>query len=64
MMQFDFHGVGLSAEDFKRDLKGWVAFSIAFTLNAHCRNKEAALEILEQAAEDIIQQVKTGKAPE
>ena len=63
MFEFDYHGIPLSASDFSRDLKGWVAFSILFAANTHCRDKEAALELLNYEAEKIIEQVKTGNAP-
>lgn len=64
MFSFDYHGVELSSSDFPRDLRGWVAFSIAFAWNTRCRDKEAALELLLHEADNIIGQVKTGKVPE
>lgn len=63
MLTFNYHGVELSASDFPRDLKGWIAFSIAMAFNTRCRDKEAALELLMYEADKIIDQVKTGKAP-
>jgi hypothetical protein len=63
MLKLDYHGILLSPSDFSRDLKGWVAFSIAFTASTQCRDKKAALELLTHEAEEIIKQVKTGKAP-
>lgn len=64
MLEFDYHGIRLSAADFDRDLKGWVAFRIAMAFNTHCRDKSTALELLNYDAGRIIEQVKTGKAPE
>jgi len=64
MLSFDYHGVQLSSSDFSRDLRGWVAFSIAFAFNTRCHDKDAALELLMHEADNIIDQVKTGKAPE
>ncbi len=63
MLAFEYNGIYLSADDFPDNLKGWVAFSIAFVANTRCRDKEAALELLLYEAEKIIEQVKTGKAP-
>lgn len=62
MIEFDYHGVKLSASDFPRDLTGWIAFSIAMAGSTRCRDKDAALELLNGEAERIIEQVKTGKA--
>lgn len=62
-MFIDWHGVELSADDFDRTLQGWVAFSIAFTASTWCRDKQAALELLNHEAAKIIEQVKEGKAP-
>lgn len=63
MLTMIVNGVELSASDFPRTLEGWVAFSIAFANNTHCRDKEAAVELYLYEAERIIAQVKTGKAP-
>ena len=63
MLTFDYHGVEISAADFPKTLQGWVAFSIAFAHNTHCRDKDAAMELLMHEADKIIEQVKTGKAP-
>jgi len=63
VLSFDYHGVEMSAADFPRDLRGWVAFSIAFAFNTRCRDKEAALELLLHEADKIIEQVNTGDAP-
>ena len=63
MMQFNFNGVPIYRSDFTNDLKGYVAFSIAFANVVKCRDREAALELLNHEAEKIIEQVKSGKAP-
>lgn len=63
MIEVDYHGIDLSVSDFPNDLRGWVAYSIAFAANTHCGNKSAALKLLLMEADDIIAQVKTGKAP-
>jgi len=63
MVTFDYHGVEISPSDFPKNLRGWVAFSIAFAHNTRCRDKDAALELLMYEADKIIEQVKTGKAP-
>ena len=63
MMSIDYHGVELSASDFSRDLRGWVAFSIAYAFNTRCRDKSAALELLLHEADKIIEQVEKGVAP-
>lgn len=63
MLSFDYHGIELTAADFEHSLKGWVAFNIAMAFNTRCRDKEAALELLNHAADEIIEQVKKGKAP-
>ena len=62
-MTFDYNGIELSADDFPRDLQGWVAFSIAFAANTKCRDKAATMDLLLHEAERIIEQVKIGKAP-
>lgn len=64
MLTFDYNGHEICADDFPRDLRGWVAFSIAFAANTRCANKTGQLELLLHEADSIIEQVKTGKAPE
>ena len=56
-MTFDCHGV-ISASDFPRDLRGWVALSIVFAHNTHCKDRDAALELLLYEADRIIEQVR------
>ena len=63
MLTFMYNGVELSARDFSRDLKGWIAFTIAFANATHCRDKEAALELLTHEAERIIEACKQGTPP-
>ncbi len=58
MIVFDFHGVEISPSDFPRTLQGWVAYSIAFAHNTHCRDKAAALDLLMHEAEQIIERVR------
>ncbi len=62
-MYFQYHAIELTAADFPKDLRGWVAFSIAMAAATHCRDKEAAMELLLHEADKIIEQVKTGEAP-
>lgn len=54
---FDYNGVEMCGADFPRDLRGWVAFSIAFAAATHCRDKQAALELLLHEADNIVEKV-------
>lgn len=63
MLTFNFSDIELSPTDFPRDLRGWVAYSIAYVGAVRSGDKEAALELLLYEADKIIQQVRTGKAP-
>lgn len=49
----DYNGVAISAGDFPRDLRGYVAWQIAVTLSTYCADKEAAVELLLAASDDI-----------
>lgn len=55
----NWNGVELSRADFgaEDDLRDWIAFTIAFSLNAHCSDKAAALELLRYEADKIVAKV-------
>lgn len=57
MISFDWHGVKLSANHFSRDLTGYIAFSIGFAGNTHCRDVDAATELLNHESRQLIQEV-------
>jgi len=63
MFSIDYHGVDISGADFPRDLRGWIAFSIAFAFNTRCRDKTAAIDLLLHEADKIIDAVHEGKPP-
>lgn len=57
MLTIKYHGIDIESQDFPEDLCGYVAFSIAFAWNTHCRDKNAAIELLLYEANGIIQKV-------
>ena len=63
MLTFFFGGVELSAADFPRDARGYIAFSIAFANATGCRDKDAALELLLYEADKLINVATTGMVP-
>ena len=63
IMTFFYNGIELSAADFPRTIQGWVAFSIAMAAATQCRDKAAALAMLEHEAEKVIRCARTGKIP-
>lgn len=63
-LEISFNGVYLSRSDFGNSIQDYIAFSIAFACDTHCRDKEAALELLQYEAEKLIEVVKAGKTPD
>lgn len=61
------NGVEVLVSDFHRggrDLRDWIAFSIASVANTHCRDKDALLDMLYYEADRIIEQVGVGHGPD
>jgi len=57
MLSINYHGINLEAQDFPEDLRGYIAFSIAFAWNTRCRDKSCAVELLLCESDNIIQKV-------
>lgn len=49
-----WNGVGLRREDFGDGLQAWIAFKLAHLCATHCRDREAALELLYEEAGEIM----------
>lgn len=57
-VSFFFGEHEMSIEDFSKDLKGFVAYTIAFAHSTKCRDKAAALELLDHMAEQILRRAR------
>jgi hypothetical protein len=59
-----WNGLDIPIDSFDRNsLRDYIAYSIASTAAVHCRDNEAALELLRYEADKIIEQVKIGTPP-
>ena len=59
MITFMVNGIEVSPSDFPKDLRGWVAYSVAFIANTHCSDKEAMLELYLHEADSIITRIQS-----